>query len=92
MTVGLEGAHPQLLGQGLAVVGFRLLTRRRMALRCDLAEEPDMCLLREVEGRVAGCEGAVRIAGLGKMGKQTDSDPPQPVWIVQGLGKGLGVL
>src|SRR5262245_13713618 len=48
MTMGLEGTHVQLLGQaeGLAVVGFGLFGLWGMAMRRDLAEEPqDPCLV-----------------------------------------------
>ena len=42
MAVGLERAHAEFVGQGegLAVVGFGLLDLRGLALRRDLAEEP----------------------------------------------------
>jgi hypothetical protein len=41
MAVGLEGAHPQLLGQGegLAVVGFGQRARLRLAPRRNLTKE-----------------------------------------------------
>ena len=48
VAVGLERAHAELLGQGegLAVVGFGLLDLRGIALRRNLAEEPQgICLV-----------------------------------------------
>jgi hypothetical protein len=40
VTVGLQRAHAQFLGQGLLVVGSGLVDVRRLATPGDLAEEP----------------------------------------------------
>jgi hypothetical protein len=44
------------------------------------------------QGTLAGREGAVRVACHQKLGEQIGRDPPQPVLITQGFGKGLGFL